>query len=328
MCQPDPEGEGQGTEKGGSNADTAGEDTLVAHLLCHDIAGRGRDASQHDEKGDQLFICEAAFDGQRKEDRRQDDQLDKCGNNGRFEVTQSGLALEACADGKECQWTCQAGKAGKRLTGDGGHRQAEQGIDKAQGDTNQDRIGEDPLDAGLDLIAHAGLRIGGWAFNRQDQDSKNVVERHAAQDHQAGHTRSAVNILDERCTEDSGGGTVTGLNEFADDVFVFEEMPCQKPDDKDAYKGRDKAEQNILAIEIGIDVGGGKVTEKLHRQGNAENKFVGGRHKAVLEKTFAVEQVAQQHDKEQGHGAVQAENKIFHPSDSPVALFLGGKLLL
>lgn len=310
--QENPEGKGQGTEKGRGSAHTARQDALVPHLLCHDIARRGRDASQHDEESDQLFVPKPEPDCGRQENRRQNHQLDEGRHDGGFEIAQSFFPLEACADGKQCQWTCQAGNAGKGLAGDGRHGQPEQGIHKAKRNADQDGIGEDAFDADFELIAYAGVCVGRGAFQRQNEDGEDVVERNTAKDHQTGHAGSAVNVLDERCAEDGSRGTVARLHELADDVLVPKKQLCQKPDDKDAYKSRDEAEQDIFAVKVGVDVGGGKVSEELNGQGDLKNEFIGGCYKAILKEALAVEQVAQQHDKKERHGAVQTENKIVH----------------
>ncbi len=73
-CPEDPEGQGQGAEEGGGDADTAGEGALVAHLLGHNVARRGGHAAQHDQQGDELLVGEAEVHRHGQEDGGQEDE--------------------------------------------------------------------------------------------------------------------------------------------------------------------------------------------------------------------------------------------------------------
>ena len=90
-----------------------------------------------------------------------------------------------------------------------------------------------------------------------------------------------------------------------------------------------KQNSTYRPIEGGADIVFAKVAEQLHRQCHIKHELVGPGHKRIAQKTGAVQHIAQQHDKEQRHGAVHAEQKIFqHGSHPAVAALLCRQLLL
>ena len=325
----DPEGQGQGAEEGGGDADAAGQGAFVSHLFGHDVARRGGHTAQHDHQRHELLVHKAQPHRHGQEDGRQEDELDDRCNGRGLEVAQRCAALEARTDGKQGQRAGHTSQAGERLVGHGGHGQAEQAPHKARRDAQQDGVGHDALEALDQLLSHAAPGVLRRTFQREDDDRKDVVQRHTAQDHQAGQAGGAVDVLDEGRTEDGRRRAIARLHELPHNVLVLQKEPGQPPDDQNACRGGRSAEQHIGAIEAGADVHGGKVPEQLHRQRHMKDELVGHGHEVVGEELPAVEQVAQQHEEKQRHRAVQAEDQTFqHGSHSPVAALFRRQFLL
>ena len=204
---------------------------------------------------------------------------------------QGRAALKACTDGQQGQRAGQAGDAGNGLTGHGRHGQAEKAPHKTRYNADQDGVGEQAFHALFQSCPHAAFLVPGGAFQRQDQDGKDVVQRHTAQDHQAGHAGGAINVLDKRCAQDGRRGSVAGLHELAHDMLIFQQHFRQTPDHQDADRGDHGTEYNVFAIEHGPDIHGSHVPEQLHRQRNVEHQLVGHGNKIVFYKLKAPQQI-------------------------------------
>ena len=92
---------------------------------------------------------------------------------------------------------------------------------------------------------------------------------------------------------------------------------------KNSFASAQITRMHIPAIEGGADIVFAKVAEQLHRQCHIKHELVGPGHERIAQKTGAVQHITQQHDKEQRHGAVHAEQNIFQQGSHPAmtALF-------
>ena len=188
----------------------------MAHLLCHNVARRGGDAAQHHQQGHQLFVGKAKAHSQRQEQRRQHHQLDHSSHSGRLEVSQSFLALEACTNGKQGQRAGQTGHIGKGLIQHGRHGNVQHAPRKARCNAQKDGVRQDAFHTLFELFGHiAGLSLRSGRFQHQNDHCHDVIQRHTAKDHQAGHAGIAVDALQKSRAEDGSRRAVTHLNELA-----------------------------------------------------------------------------------------------------------------
>ena len=146
------------------------------------------------------------------------------------------------------------------------------------------------------------------AFHRQDNDCKNVEQRHTAQNHQGGHAGSAVNVLDERHAQNGRAAAVAGLYELTHQGFIFQQAARQHPDDHNGNGRYCKAEQDKLCIKAVGKVQGCHITEQHDRQRYLEHQLVGHGAELLWQKAFLPQRPSNDHHQKYRKGRVQAEH--------------------
>lgn len=254
----------------------------MAHILCHDVAAdRGRGAA-HDQGCGQLVAGKAQPDGDRKEDAAQADQLHKGAQPGGSDARQGFFDVKGGAHGKKSQRRRDPGDAFQGSIRDGRHWQLEQGPGQAGEDADQDRIGDDALCRGGQLLSVRPLQAGLLGLEHgQDDDREDVVKGHRADDHQRRHAGVAVKILDQGHAHDGRAAAVGHLNEFALDRPV-PQAERKRRHQADGQQGGEKAVENVLRIPDRVEILPAQVVEHQHRQRDLEHKRVHLFHESLI----------------------------------------------
>ena len=152
-------------------------------------------------------------------------------------------------------------------------------------------------------------------LDHQDQHGEDVEQRHAAQDHQRGHARLAVDVLDERHPQDGRAAAVGRLDELTHDGLVPHEQLRQPPDHQDARQRGPGAEQHEPGFKVPPDVHLAHVQKQHDGQRDREGQFVGGLAESLGQKAQPPQHAPRHHDQKDGQRGVQAEDQIVHIQD-------------
>ena len=198
----------------------------MPHILCHNVRTGRRGAAQHDEQCNQFLIPEPQHHSHRHKHRRQPHGLQQgccqCGHQ-----LFDGLGpLKTGTDGQQRQRGGDGSQIVQRFGGNSRQADRQQRKHRAGDNAQQDRVGGHAFQQ----LLQRGRTFLFGRFQHQNQHSKNVEQRYAAQHHQRGHARRAVDVLDERHAQHSRTAAVAGLYELAYDGLIPDQDMCRAPD--------------------------------------------------------------------------------------------------
>ena len=280
----------------------------MAHILAHNVGTGGCGAAQHNKQCHKLLIPEAERHRAGQKGRRQTDCLDEGRRHRGAELFDGLCALKRSADGKQRQRRGERGNIAHGFCHHLGQRERQQRIDRAKDNAQQNRVRHHTAQKLLWIWCTALLR----GFQHQNQHCKDVEQRHAAQNHQRCHTRTAVDVLDERHAQHGGAAAVARLHKLTHQRFVPQKTLCPRPDKQDADERGGKAEQHKLRLKLMQNIHTAHIQKQHDRQCNFEAELIRRLAERGRQKAHPPQQIPHHHNKEHRHGGIQAEYQVLH----------------
>ena len=243
----------------------------MAHVFCHHIAAHRGGGAEHDEDGDKFFLPEAHSDGEGKKEDAEAHKLDEGRGDGGFRLPHRLVQPEGGAHGDEPERGGQIAQAGNRFFQNGRKGKAEDGPEKACRNAQYDGIGDDSLQRALPESLFGG--VFGGRGEGEDHDGHDVIQRHAADDHQRHQPCVPINIRGQRNAQQGRAAPVGGLDEFSP-LRLFFQKTGESSTDGDARRGDEKAEGHEAKIPHIPDICGRQIVKDQHGQRHEKHELI------------------------------------------------------
>lgn len=243
----------------------------MTHVFGHHIAAHRGGGAKHDEDGDQLFSPEAHPDGEGEEEDAEAHKLDDGRGDGGSGLAHGLVQPEGGAHGDEAERGGQIAQTGNRFFQNGRKGKPKDGPEEACGNAQYDGIGDDSLQRALPESLFGS--VFGRRGEGEDHDGHDVIQRHAADDHQRNQPCISINIRGQRDTEQGCAAPVGSLNEFSP-LRLFLQKTGEHGADGDACRGGQKAEGNKAKIPHIPDIRSRQIVEYQHGQRHEKHKLI------------------------------------------------------